>query len=67
MVIEQEGRKDILQHFLIAYLCTDQDTVIGNSFSIFNISISVFLLGGLMVHRELELFFSCAMHRSSCV
>lgn len=49
----------------ILYLCTDQDTVMSNSFSEFNIAIRFSLLGGLMVHKELELPFSCAMHRSS--
>ena len=49
----------------VTYLCTDQDTVMRNSSSDCNMVIRLSLLGGLMVHRELELPFSCAMHRSS--
>lgn len=49
------------------YLCTDQDTVMRNSSFKCNMSIRLSLLGGLMVHRELELPFSCAMHRSAGV
>lgn len=47
------------------HLCMDQETVIENSSSESNISIRLDLLGGLMVHSELELPFSRAMHRSS--
>lgn len=47
-----------------AYLCTDQDKVMAKSSVEFNISIKLDLLGGLMVHRELELPFSSAMVRS---
>lgn len=53
--------------YALFYLCTDQDTVMRNSSFERNISIRLFLLGGLMVHRELELPFSCAMHRSAGV
>lgn len=43
---------------VVAYLCTVQVTVMGNSSAESSISIKFFLLGGLMVHRELELPFS---------
>lgn len=49
------------------HLCMDQETVIENSSFERNIPIRLDLLGGLMVHRELELPFSRAMHKSSAV
>lgn len=64
-LIRGEMFKIFWQHLPQRYLWTDQDTVMGKSTSEPNMSIRLVLLGGLMVHRELELPFRSVMVRSS--